>query len=965
MRSLRIFISSTYSDLLEYRQAASAAIVGLGHQSDDMELWSADNRSGAQYSVDRVLQSDVLLLVLAHRYGKVPDGEKFSITELEYLAARDAGIPVLAFFVDPELPWPPQDIDWEFRDQLQKFKERVDSEVTRKQFRTPQELAVLITQALAQHLSRPEETPPTRRQARDPEIARRVSSAATIPRKPATKYRPPAAVRSLVTRDRLLEILRAAGRRRLILIYAPSGYGKTTLVAQWRAELTGSGVTVAWLTVDDDDNNVVWFLAHVLEAIQRVRPDVAASLGQALEQHGEDATRYVLTSLIDEIDEGGEPFTLVIDDWQRVSDSQPIDALRFLIDHGGDHLQIIITSWSRARLSLSRLRLRDELVEIDCEKLRFDADEAQSLLNEIAGLQLADKDIAALTASTDGWVTALQLTTLSLRSGGDAGSLLSRISGDNEEVGDFLAENVLEALEPKLVDFMLATSITERICGELASVLAGVGNGQEILEDVERRGLFLRRFEDNPQWFRYHHMCATFLRRRLERESPDRLKELHQAASTWFAEHRDYSEAVDHALAAGDATQAVDLVEQDRTRRLINQSRMTTFLGLVEKLPPQLVIPRPRLQLAIAWANFLLQRYADADTALNRFPAAMSTADLPEATRAAMTVEAQVVRALAEVLADRPDVVDDLVAEAMSRPDPLSSVLPQAAATASAFAAIYRFDLAGARQLLEWAEPYHEHVGTVGTIYARCWAGVTARHQLDIPHAVHSFREAVQMAAVEGPHSYAARLAGAFFGELLYETGELAEATHLLDESHHLGAEGGAVDYLVARYAVGARIKASQGDRDAAVSRLDAGMTVAEKSRLARLAAAINHERVRLQLPITGPEVARLQGVRSVPHDGDGIATVTAELDEASGIRLLSRSDASNDREQACRRAQGLLAEIDPAARPLAALQARLLLAETLTAAGRADDAREDIATARALCTQHGLPQLLVDAGLG
>jgi serine/threonine-protein kinase PknK len=292
-------------------------------------------------------------------------------------------------------------------------------------------------------------------------------------------------------------------------------------------------------------------------------------------------------------------------------------------------------------------------------------------------------------------------------------------------------------------------------------------------------------------------------------------------------------------------------------------------------------------------------------------------------------------------------------------------VLPQAAATASAFAAIYRFDLAGARQLLEWAEPYHEHVGTVGTIYARCWAGVTARHQLDIPHAVHSFREAVQMAAVEGPHSYAARLAGAFFGELLYETGELAEATHLLDESHHLGAEGGAVDYLVARYAVGARIKASQGDRDAAVSRLDAGMTVAVKSRLPRLAAAINHERVRLQLPITGPEVARLQGVRSVPHDGDGIATVTAELDEASGIRLLSRSDASNDREQACRRAQGLLAEIDPAARPLAALQARLLLAETLTAAGRADDAREDIATARALCTQHGLPQLLVDAGLG
>ena len=122
MRALRIFVSSTYADLVEYRQAASSAIIGLGHQSDDMELWSADDRSGVTYSVDRVKQCDVFVLLLAHRYGTIPHGEQYSITELEYRAARDAGIPVLAFFVDPEVPWPPQDIDWQCRDQLQKFK---------------------------------------------------------------------------------------------------------------------------------------------------------------------------------------------------------------------------------------------------------------------------------------------------------------------------------------------------------------------------------------------------------------------------------------------------------------------------------------------------------------------------------------------------------------------------------------------------------------------------------------------------------------------------------------------------------------------------------------------------------------------------------------------------------------------------------------------------------------------------
>lgn len=348
-----------------------------------------------------------------------------------------------------------------------------------------------------------------------------------------------------------MALLRAAGRRRLILLYAPSGYGKTTLVAQWRAELTDSGVTVAWLTVDDDDNNVVWFLAHLLAAIRRVRSALAEPLEQILEQRGDEATRYVLTLLIDAIDETGEPVTLVIDDWQRVSDTRTIDALRFLIDHGCDHLQIIVTSWSRAGLPLSKLRIRDELVEIDCEKLRFDADEARSLLNESVGLQLAGSDVAALTASTDGWVAGLQMAKLSLRGGGDPGALVSRMSGESEEVGDFLAENVLDILDPQLVDFMMATSVTERICGELASVLAGVDGGHAMLAEVERRGLFLRHIDHDPQWFRYHQMFAGFLRRRLDRDNPGRLNELHRAASAWFAERGYVSEAVDHALAAG------------------------------------------------------------------------------------------------------------------------------------------------------------------------------------------------------------------------------------------------------------------------------------------------------------------------------------------------------------------------------------------------------------------------------
>ena len=163
------------------------------------------------------------------------------------------------------------------------------------------------------------------------------SESTTAPPTPATKYRPPVPTRSLVARSRVIDLLRAGGRRRLIFIHAPSGFGKSTLAAQWREELVRDGVAAAWLTIDDDDNNVVWFLAHLLESIRRIRPALAASLGQVLEEHGDDAGRYVLTTLIDEIHEKDDRIALVIDDWHRVSDPATTAALGFLLEHGCHH----------------------------------------------------------------------------------------------------------------------------------------------------------------------------------------------------------------------------------------------------------------------------------------------------------------------------------------------------------------------------------------------------------------------------------------------------------------------------------------------------------------------------------------------------------------------------------------------------------------------------------------------------
>jgi serine/threonine-protein kinase PknK len=784
------------------------------------------------------------------------------------------------------------------------------------------------------------------------------TTATPTPPTPATKYRPPVATRSLVARSRLTDVVHAAERRRLILIRAPSGYGKSTLAAQWREELTREGVAVAWLTIDDDDNNEVWFLVHVLEAIRRVRPALAESLCQVLEEHGDDAGRYVLTSLIDEIHAANDPITLVVDDWHRVSDGQTIAALGFLLEQGCHHLQIIVTSWSGAGLPLSRLRLRDELIEIDSETLRFDADEARSLLNDIGGLSLSASDVDALTASTDGWAAGLQLATLSLRAGTDASSLLSGLSATSDVIGEFLAENVLSGLEPDILDFMLATSTTERVCGGLASELAHVARGQAMLEDVAQRGLFLQRVDNDPNWFRYHQMFAEFLRHRLERDTPDRVEELHRTAAAWFADNGYLNEAVNHALAIGDSTLAVDLVERDETN-LLEQSKMTTFLEIVKKLPSRQLVSRARLQLAIAWANILLQRTAPADAALNHFEAALDSSNLTDALRSDLRVESDVLRGCADMFADRADRLDVCVAEAFSRPDTFHPRVPGVAGNLAAFAAIYRFEFDEARRFLALAEPYQEMMGPFASVFAHCFGGIAAKYQLDIATARDEFRSAFELGVGVGPHSHAARLAGALLGELLYETGDLDEAIRLLDESYQLGAEGGGVDYLAARYATGARVKAASGDRDAAAQRLDAGMKAAAQLRLPRLAAAVTNERVRLGMPIEPAVATRLRSPRTIGRN-DGITMMTAELDEDSAVRLLSASGSADDRDEACRRAADLLAGIDAARTPLAALRAQLLLAETLVTTGKVGEGA-DLARR---CEDVGLPRLAVDAGI-
>ena len=777
-----------------------------------------------------------------------------------------------------------------------------------------------------------------------------------VPPGALTNYRPPKPARSLVTRARLIDTLRAGGHRRLMVIHGPAGFGKTTLAAQWREVLVEEGGTVAWLTIDSDDNNVVWFLAHLIEAVRSVRPTLAEGLRQALEERGEEAGRHVLTSLINEIHAGGTHIVVIIDDWHRITDAATIEALAYLLDHGGHHLQVVVTSRARAGLPMGRMRVHDELVEIDGAALRFDLSESRAFLVDLGGLALDESDVAHLEQTTDGWVAALQLASLSLRGNDDPAALIGRMSGRHHAIGEYLAENVLDMLEPAMRDFLLATSLTERTSGDLAGALAGVGQGQALLEQAEDRDLFLRRLDDDREWFRYHHLFAEFLQRRLARDQPERITQLHATASRWFAEHHLLREAVDHAMAAGDEERVRALAELHGVG-LLEHAQMSTLLALVTKLPPHIVALSPRLQLTIAWANMLLQRPAAAFAALNAFESAEKGA-LSASELRAMRTEADVFRAVVECYTDRTAGVDELVTECLSRPETVPPWVVAAAANVASFLEMYRFDFDAARRWQDWAYPYHQQSsGPFSMMYGHCLAGIAANEQLDVAEAERRFREALQVAKRSGgTQSHATRLACALLGELLYERGDVGEAERLLDESYQLGAEGGQVEFMIARYVTGARIKALRGDRAAAAKRLDEGARVATTIGLPRLRAHIKNERMRLKLPVAASP-GRAEHTEALP-DG-GLGEITAQLRDETEIRGLLADQPG----PACDRAHAWVHTLQAQARPRALLQANRLLVAALSAAGRTDDAKQTLATIAAQCAELGMIRYLLDGG--
>lgn len=406
-----------------------------------------------------------------------------------------------------------------------------------------------------------------------------------------------------VPRPSLIERLDEGLQCRLILVSAPAGFGKTTLMSEWVAGFSRleHQVRPAWLSLAEGDSDSARFLAYLVAAVRTVAADFGQGVFGVLQGPRPPPTETVLTALLNEIATLPHHLVLVLDDYHLV-DSEAVDeAVRFLLEHLPPQLHLAIATREDPRLPLARWRARGQLTELRAADLRFTPTEAAEFLNRVMGLDLSAEDVNALETRTEGWIAGLQLAALSMQGRPDAAGFIRAFTGSNRFVLDYLVEEVLQRQPQCTRSFLLQTSILDTLCGALCDAVTGHKHGKEMLESLERGNLFVVPLDDERRWYRYHHLFADVLQAHLLEEQPELLSALHRKASEWYEGNGARADAIRHALCAEDFGWAADLIELagPMTEDVSQSARWLTW---ARALPDELIGSRPVLGVWFAWA---------------------------------------------------------------------------------------------------------------------------------------------------------------------------------------------------------------------------------------------------------------------------------------------------------------------------------------------------------------------------
>lgn len=452
-----------------------------------------------------------------------------------------------------------------------------------------------------------------------------------------TKLNIPVLRSDLVTRPRLFEILERGYSRKLTLISAPAGFGKSTLISEWLLS-KGKDTQFAWVSLDSGDNDPTRFLSYLVSAFQTIDNEFGESVLISLKSPGAIKIEVILTALINELNDISGHVLLVLDDYHLIESKQIDQAVTFLLNHLPSQIHLLISTRIDPDLPLAKIRASGQMIEIRANDLRFSSNEAELLLNEF---QLTSEEIFALESRTEGWITGLQLVILSMQGVIDKQDFISSFTGSNRFILDYLGEEVLSHQPQEVLDFLLQTSILERLSFPLCDAIRQKTDSKEMLDYLEKQNLFIIALDSDGNWNRYHHLFSDLLRRKLNQYFPELEPQLHNRAFAWYCSKNDFNGAIHHAFAGKEYESCARLIE-DFGLSLIGQGAFYTVQTWIEKLPESITQKRPYLGIFLAWTSNFTQELSKIETHLLLTERVLEELDLEPGDRSVRDLTGQI-----------------------------------------------------------------------------------------------------------------------------------------------------------------------------------------------------------------------------------------------------------------------------------------------------------------------------------
>jgi LuxR family transcriptional regulator, maltose regulon positive regulatory protein len=786
----------------------------------------------------------------------------------------------------------------------------------------------------------------------------------------ATKLHLPRPRAGVMPRPRLVEALDEGLACALILVCAPAGFGKTALLADW---IRQGGKPAAWLSLDAGDNDPARFWRHVAAALDRVRPGIGERVGLLLGPPAPRSFDGLVTAVINELAgrPGEDEVPLVLDDY-HVIDAAPVHAsLGFLLEHLPVSLHLVLASRADPPLPLARLRALGQLTELRAADLRFTAAEAAVLLSHGTEADLTGTSVAALTARTEGWAAGLQLAAQALRGQKDAAGFVTAFSGSHRYVLDYLAEEVLERQQPHVREFLLETSVLDRLSGALCDAVTGRTDSQVMLEAIERANLFLMPLDEVRGWWRYHHLFADLLRARLLQEQPGRLPELHRAAAAWCDAHGLVDEAIRHALAAGDAARAARLIEW-HFDTLLERAEGATVDRWVMALPAGLLRCRPRLRLAQAVWALMAGRVDEAERLLGDADRALEAGqeagdgeqDEPPTGRARRlaNVPASIALVRADIARRRGDAarMDAFTQQAQAHLTEDDRALRPHVGWYLAVADWLRGRLAEAEDFLVRVVAEQRAAGErYLAVRSACDLGQVRQARGNLDAALHAYEQALEIATEVGRALPPAGLAHLGMAEVLYERDELDAAARHATEGVALCRQLAYTQPLATGLAALAWIRQAQGDQEGALEAMAEAEQVAPGPGLAGLLNPVPAQRARLLLAhgdVAAP-------ARWINERGLGADDEPSYPDEPEHLVLARVLLAQERPAEAIALLERWLAAAVTRGGTDSIVRLRTLLARALAASGDQPRALSNLAETLALACPQGYVRVFADEG--